>query len=55
MRDKNNNILKIGDTIKNNAGLTGKLVNHNGKSYFEHSGGRTLLSEIDMNLVEKVA
>jgi len=60
MKDKNGNILNIGDTIQNKAGLKGKLTNINGMTRIvvrSQSGRITQTmrpSDVNLALVEKV-
>jgi len=55
MRDKHGEILLIGNRVRNNNGMIGRLINFGGKSYVEHNGGKVLLSEVDLNQIEKVS
>jgi len=60
-KDKNETILKVGDTIENKKGEKGKLENIHGVTRLVHrdSSGRikqtTTLSKIDLSRMEKVA
>lgn len=54
-KDKNENTLKIGDKVKNQNGVIGRLVNLGGKSWVEFEDRKVLLNEVDTKTLEKVA
>jgi len=54
MRNNKNVILKIGDKVKNESGIRGKLENIKGKTHLKHSDGIIPLDETDIKALEKI-